>query len=131
MFEYTCFDDSGNSIDCLWQYDVSRTINIDLSGLQYSGSIVAQASSKYMEGSFDIECTVKDNIASVVINSWMLQQHCVLHIYIREIVGLFETTIACIDLPIRKRSKPTDFIPEYDIQNIATVQEAKQFLGIE
>ena len=79
MFECTCYDESGNTIDYLWQWDVNRTIGIDLNSIAVNDPIEVRFSNKIIEDSKSSYATLIDGIAYITIPNDFLMYSCILH----------------------------------------------------
>lgn len=136
MFEYNCFDEFGNSISCLWQWDTNRNIKVDISNILYSGSLTANVYTAHAEESVGAKSSVNNGIMTIVIPNRLLMESCKLHFCINETSGQSQRTLAYFELPIRKRNMPPNYISPDDSEDeqflldIATRKEVESYLGI-
>ena len=132
MFEYTCYDESSNIIDCLYQWDSDRTIGIDLGSQIINDSIEVRFSNKFIENSKSITATTENGIIYVHIPDEFLTYNCILYMHICIETSSTKKTIAYVSIPVRKMKKPLNYdIGELEKESwIATRQETKLYLGI-
>lgn len=138
MFDCCCYDENNNVLEHFWQFDIGRKIGVEIVGYTGSNSITVQFSTKYTENTISVVGTMSNGIINANVPDIIFSNNGILDIYVCENNRNYEKTIAHTQLPIRKRKKPEKYMPSQPdtpsdpciTQDIATVSETKEFLGI-
>lgn len=125
MFEITCLDSNGNSIDKFTQWDMFQKINIVLTGYEYGYTFFrVHFSNKNMNESLVVEPTVSKSesgndltITADVPNEMLMEPYPVfvyLVVYYSdygiEDIESSRRAIMQVEIPVRKKPKPSDYI---------------------
>ena len=132
MYEITCFDSDGNSIDYFNQWDINQTITIKLHGCDddyLKNPPMVFFSNKNSKEARKVRSTVKeDNLIVSQVPNILLQEPYPLFIsvYLTDSNNdISQKTILSDEIIVRKQPKPSDY---YYVENITqiTAQQIKR-----
>lgn len=130
MFEVTCLDSNGNTINNFTQWDIDQEVTLVLNGYDIVIPPQVHFCNKNSKEALIVRSTVIDGntIVASVPNS-LLREHYPLLIYIyltdSEDVSS-QRTILSTEIPIRKRIKPSDYLYVENIERITAQQIKKE-----
>lgn len=126
MFEVTCLDSNGNTINNFTQWDVDQKITLVLKGYDIVIAPQVHFCNKNVDEALVVRSTIIDEntIVADVPNS-LLREHYPLLIYIYLTDGedvSSQRTILSTEIPVRKRTKPSDYFYTENIERITAEQ---------
>lgn len=130
MFEVTCLDSNGNTINNFTQWDIDQEVTLVLNGYDIVIPPQVHFCNKNSKEALIVRSTIIDGntIVASVPNS-LLREHYPLLIYIyltdSEDVSS-QRTILSTEIPIRKRIKPSDYFYVENIERITAQQIKKE-----
>lgn len=130
MFEVTCLDSNGNTINNFTQWDIDQEVTLVLNGYDIVIPPQVHFCNKNSKEALIVRSTIIDGntIVASVPNS-LLREHYPLLIYIyltdSEDVSS-QRTILSTEIPIRKRIKPSDYLYVENIERITAQQIKKE-----
>lgn len=133
MYEITCFDSDGNSLNYLMQWDINQTLTISLYGVPedfFKYPPMIHYSNIKRDEALIVRSTVSDsNTITAKIPNALLRESYPLQVYIyltdSEDVSS-QKTILTTEIPIRKRQKPSDYNYVENIERLTAQQIKKE-----
>lgn len=132
MYEMSCFDSYGNSINYLTQWDYNRKLVMDLNGYDLTVAPEIHFSNKEREEALVVQSTVSsDNLVTVDIPNILLQEPYPLLVYVY-LTDSNDTssqkTIVTTEIPVKKRPKPSDYTYIENIDYVTAEQIKREIL---
>lgn len=132
MYEINCFDENGNSINYLTQWDTNQTLYIPIDGYDLSTAVTPEVHFCNKNSEEAKRVVVKktiNNTIQVSVPNDLLQEsyHITGHIYlgktIEEVVS--QKTVITFTMPVRARKKPSDYyyIDNTSVESLADIED--------
>ena len=129
MYEITCFDSDGNSIDRFSQWDINQKISLIIHDIDIKYPPMIHYSNVKRDEALIVRSTVSDNMIIADVPNILLQEPYPLFVYVyltdSEDVSS-QKTILTTEIPIRKRQKPSDYSYVENIERITAQQIKKE-----
>lgn len=120
MFDVICLDNKGNPITRLTQWDVDQTllINLDSFNFKINNTLKVHFCNKESKNALVVESTIENNELSVHIPNELLRVPYKIVAYL-----YFDgKTICTIEIPVKKRKKPSNYIYSDDL-HLITIED--------
>ena len=126
MFEVTCLDSNGNTINNFTQWDVDQKITLVLKGYDITIPPQVHFCNKNTDEAFVVRSTIiNENTIVAKVPNKLLEEHYPLLVYIyltdsEDVTS--QRTVLSTEIPIRKRMRPSDYFYTENIERITANQ---------
>lgn len=129
MFNVTCLDKHGDTIQTLTQWDINQVIYIEDSGFDTPPQF--HFCNKNSEKAFVVQSTMDDNgvLAVIIPNQLIVEPYTIfMYVYIKDEES--GKTVETIQIPVRSRPQPADFVFEGNTEVIQITEFAEELKAL-